>query len=92
MKTRAKSATKKRRNVNTKQCRKVIVKIERVMECIPNEDSTVKQEDSISDGPILQLDKAIIVKQEDFIDEKPLSSETIATEQSKQSKSFSYSL
>jgi hypothetical protein len=92
MKTRSKSVTKKQRNVNTKQSRKAIVKIERVIECIPNEDSTVKQEDSISEGPILQLDEAILVKQEDFIDEKPLSLEAIATEQSKQSKLLSYSL
>jgi hypothetical protein len=90
MKTKTKLATKKRRNANTKQFREVLVKIERVKEYFnshQDEASWVKQ-DYVSEGPIPQLDKAIIVKQEDFIDEKPLSLETIATEQSKQSKSF----
>jgi hypothetical protein len=92
MKTRAKSVTRKQRNVNSKRSKKAIVKIECVIGCIPNEDSVGKQKDSIGEDPILQLDEATIVKQADFFNEKLLSLKTTATEQSNQSKSFSYSL
>jgi hypothetical protein len=74
--------------VAKKQYLKANVKKERVEKIVstlqPVDSLIVKQENTISESSIFQLDKTIAIKQEDFIDEKYLySSETTIVEQGK---------